>query len=958
MKQHRSNGILDLKMSKYGKQSLLRLSLAALLLFVLWLQICAAARSRPPRPTPRPNWRKGYTGDGTTHEQMGLVHFSEAKLSKFNMSLNYTKTENYTRKFSDLFKWSRGIYDKFFPLNVTVPRGYLRFVGTEKMTLGRKVDRNDWAAWFAAYWLFWLWASIIVALIVLMPFLGVLYCCFCCCRCKQGCPPCDIAANRRRRFIWGTCLALIIVMIGLCMALAVYSNSLLERGLAKTKRTLEKGSLDTCTFLYGVQEHIEHLFVKNFEELETHLTHLIMNAPRHIANDLNDASGANSIQELKYIFGNLRLVEYYTEDTINTHVDIVANAIKLREALRGVKRDINYAATVLCGSQECIKFLGRSDIEFIDTSRCLHADKIPSVRAIQQGLKALFRHEHRPDEALARLHEITVLIKEEMERVAAPMIRDIKKGKKLFADQADRINEIIDVVISDIHLATLRSTRAFDDLYVRFDRTRNYVIVSIAIFVAVILAVLIIALAFGCFGKRVTGVRDNGLSRRIGSHFILLAMLLIVCVISIMLMMGLCYFLIGAVAYKGACAPLSEKQRAARERLISEIKLQSDVSSVFSSRRDGSKDALKISNIINECEGANSIFKYLRENRIYDVDDLIRVRVMTPMEADFTLFQDLDLSDFFLLTPSDIDVYSAAANSSLDHLHPDLWFDTLCYEYVPIDFENLRMGLKKLAHSLPWNYYQAAKAAFENEYENLETFHKEYTPILEHHIVEALRYASWTQRQIEYEYYSFGDSIRLLLKNILSTEMFIRDMGKHYLANIGKNLTTVIQQQINNYIKMVVHEANTKVGHCQPLTYIYDYSLDTLCSDLVDPIIGCWLGILVSAFLLLSVLCIGHRLQCLYKQIQTRPRPFVVGPKKSPSCPYCIGRSERLAGGDPGGSGGAARCPCGLQDDFARAAILDVEQAIEAPTNHPMELPLPLPIRDPESSTDGKNKLD
>ncbi|EDW38788.1 GL23494 [Drosophila persimilis] len=112
-------------MSKYGKQSLLRLSLAALLLFVLWLQICAAARSRPPRPTPRPNWRKGYKGDGTTHEQLGLVHFSEAKLSKFNLSnvLNYTKHENYTRKFTDLFKWSRGIYDKFFPVNVTVPRG-------------------------------------------------------------------------------------------------------------------------------------------------------------------------------------------------------------------------------------------------------------------------------------------------------------------------------------------------------------------------------------------------------------------------------------------------------------------------------------------------------------------------------------------------------------------------------------------------------------------------------------------------------------------------------------------------------------------------------------------------------------------------------------------------------------------------------------------------------------------
>ncbi|XP_034655681.1 prominin-like protein [Drosophila subobscura] len=934
-------------MSKYRKRNQRRRSLSAggnislalaalLLLFVLWLQLCAARKMRPKRAARAgPQiWREGYSGDGTTHEQLGQVHFPPVQFSKFEPVMNYTTREKSTRSLDGLLKFSRTFYDQIFPLDPSVPRGYLQFVGTDHMRMGPKVDKNDWAAWLSAYWMFWLWVIVLVALIILMPFLGVLYCCFCCCRCRQGCPPCMTVENRRRRHILGGCLALLIILIGLCMALAFYSNGLLERGLAKTKTTLEMGSVDTCNFLYSVEEHVNHLLKKNYEELSTHLVAMIMNAPQHIAADLNDASDANSLVELDRIFSNFEYISGVLESADYTDKMVRLTAMRLRDALRGVKRDVNFAATVLCGSMECIKFLGRTEIEYLDTSRCLHPEKMPEIYSILTSMKALIEHMHRPGEALEKLHEMTVLITEELERVAGPIIRDIQNGRKLFIAQADRINEIIDVVISDIHLYTLRTTRAFDDLYDRFNETRYYAVLYISVSVIVILTLLIFALLFGSFGKRVTGVEDGVFSQKIGSYFLLVAMVLIFCVVSIMLMMSLFYVVIGAVAYKGACAPLYA-QKSAPAMPIDELRSESE--DVDQERSGGA--APKLSNLIIECEGENMIFKYLRENRIYDVDDMVRMRVMSPMESNFALFEDVDLSNFTLVTEEDKEVYMSVSKQELGLIHPSLWYDHLCYDYVPIPFDNLALALKRMAKSLSWNNYRGARSAFENEYINLLTFYWAYAPALNRHISELITVVEDVDESILYQHYNFGDSLRILLKNILSTEIFIRDLGKTYLANIGKNLTAVINEQIDDYIKMVVYDANHEIGNCQPLSYIYDRSLDTICSEMVDPIIGYWLGIVLSAFLLMIVLCISHRLQCVYRQIHLKP--YVPVKVTSTSCPFCMTRSQRLA------AGGDCGClpPSGT--------IIDVELALEATANHPKT------NRDTtESSMDGKNKLD
>jgi len=46
---------------------------------------------------------------------------------------------------------------------------------------------------------------------------------------------------------------------------------MLDNGLDDTTATMRRGSDDTCTFLKDVSDNIHHLFVKNYEELNTNL---------------------------------------------------------------------------------------------------------------------------------------------------------------------------------------------------------------------------------------------------------------------------------------------------------------------------------------------------------------------------------------------------------------------------------------------------------------------------------------------------------------------------------------------------------------------------------------------------------------------------------------------------------------------------------------------------------------
>ncbi|XP_017150761.1 prominin-like protein isoform X3 [Drosophila miranda] len=252
-------------------------------------------------------WRPGYEGDGTTHEQLGQLHWPPIEYTKYKGRPNYTRDfTSPTTSLNFVYNFTKSLFRLVFTDDPPLPQKYIMVLGDDVLALGPKVERNDWTDLLARYWLLLFFVIFFMAGIILIPCIGVCYCCLCCCRrCKQGCPTCTVARDFKRRICCGICLAILI--LGLCFGvyIAFVSNKFLDRGFNDTAMTMRRGSEDTCSFLKDVANHLTHLFLKNFMELETHIIDVLENADKHIFLDLADTSDSNALAELERILDNM-----------------------------------------------------------------------------------------------------------------------------------------------------------------------------------------------------------------------------------------------------------------------------------------------------------------------------------------------------------------------------------------------------------------------------------------------------------------------------------------------------------------------------------------------------------------------------------------------------------------------------------------------------------------------------
>ncbi|XP_017057841.1 prominin-like protein isoform X2 [Drosophila ficusphila] len=817
-------------------------------------------------------WRKGYEGHGTTHEQLGQPHWPPVEYTKYRPTTNYTKEPPPpTTAMNSIFNFTHFLYDKVLYRDDPIPEGYVVVRNSDTLALGPKVEENDWRDLLSHYWLVLIWVIILVALIIIIPFIAVCYCCFCCCRrCRQGCPPCTSKQDAQRRFCCGICLLILIIGLIFGIIIAFVTNKMIDSGFSETSETMKRGSEDTCTYLKDVADHVTHLMKYNYEEMETHVLDQLTHAHRHIFLDLSDTSESNSLAEMERVLENMPEALELMRQVEQMEKDLRFYGSQLRDGVRGIKRDVNFAVANLCQLQMCQKFLISSNIEHIDTSQCLHFDNLPNTKEFVEGMEDIIRNKYYviPQRGLARLKKVSDKVKTQLSFVVPPMMRDLTKGRSIFNEQAANVRNIVDAVLSDIHIKTLHSTKSFEDVYDRFGHDRNIISLVVCLLILLVLFILIFALLCGCFGRRRTGYGDECCSKSTGASCLLLAILLIFCVFSFIALVGLFYFMLGMVTYQGACAPLRDQEN---NTLFRQLDAAIDLNH-YLPQGDGSRkevgQPLKMSGAISACHANQTIFEMLRVNGIYDINDLARIKVMTRSEdPDSVKIFDEDLSGVVLLTPAEQKDLETAGGNKLSPYHSSLYLPSLCTQFTPMNLNALSEQLFKLSNDLEYPAYGWAKVSFWNEGLNTKAFHRNFVPKLTSLVEKMRANLQKIDELISYENLDFTTTIKVLTDTAVNSEKFIQTRGKDYINTLGTNLTLTIDQMIDEYIDMIIAEANESVGHCAPLSYIYYRGVDLICHRLVDPINGFWVGILLCALLFLPILFVAHRLMCLYKKI-------------------------------------------------------------------------------------------
>ncbi|XP_041673869.1 prominin-like protein isoform X2 [Drosophila eugracilis] len=819
------------------------------------------------------SWREGYADHGTTHEQLGQPHWPPVEYTKYRPTSNYTKEpEPPTSAMNPIFNFTHFLYDKVLYRDEPIPEGYIVVSNGDTLRLGPKVEENDWRDLLAHYWMVLICVFVLVVLIIVIPFIAVCYCCFCCCRrCRQGCPPCTSKQDAQRRFCCGICLLLLVIGLIFGIIIAFVTNKMIDSGFSETSETMKRGSEDTCTYLKDVSDHVYHLMMNNYEEMETHVIDQLTNAHTHIFLDLTDTSQSNSLAEIERILENMPEALELMRQVDILEKDLRFYAAQLRDELRGLKRDIIFAVANLCQLQICQKFLDTTDVTSIDFSKCLQLLLLPDSNIYVKGMEKIIEQKYYyiPQRGLARLNQVSEKVRTQLSLVVPPMVKELTKGRSVFREHAKNVQNIVEGVLSDIQQKTLTSTKSFDDVYERFGHDRNVVSLIVCLLILLVLFILIFALMCGCFGRRRTGYGDECCSKSTGATCLLLAILLIFCVFSFITLVGLFYFMLGMVTYQGACAPLRDQENNS---LFRQLDAQIDLNR-FLPTGEGSKDLsqpLKMSTAIKACHANQTIFEMLRVNNIYDINDLANIKVMTHGEGDAEEFKvfDQELSDVILLTPEDQKELTDVGNAEFGSYHSSLYYQNgLCDRFTLTDLNKLSNQLFKLSNDLEYPAYGWAKVAFWNEGNNAKAIYNNFVPKLEAIVHKMKAHLKKIDELVTYENNDFAKSINILTATAIKAENFIKTRGKDYINTLGGNLTMTIEQIVNDYIAMILVEANERVGHCAPISYIYHRGVDLICHRIVDPINGFWVGILLCALLFLPILFVAHRLMCLYKKI-------------------------------------------------------------------------------------------
>ncbi|XP_062130153.1 prominin-like protein isoform X1 [Drosophila sulfurigaster albostrigata] len=795
-------------------------------------------------------------------DMFGQAHFPEIKYEEYVSRVRFIEARPFrSLGMASVYNLTHELFNFLHPNNASyMLPDYVVHTNKSAFNMGRKFEENDWLKLLQENnLLILLWLLPLCLLAIFMPFVAMIYFCFCCCRCKKTCAPCD-KTLKWRRSLCSILLFLLILGLVLAFILALLSLKQMSRNIGYSYQRMREGSRDTCIYLADVSQHLRFLMLHNFERLALHISDEIANAHKHVLLELADTSGANALVELQRILKNmeaaLRLLR--TLENYEKYLRFIGSLH--RDSWRGVKRDLIFSMLSLCKVDKCAKYL--QAFMRLDTSHCLHVDDMPNTTvfigpvetAIDKNLAEI------AEDGLRRLSEIEITIKEAIAPIRGPIMSIIENAESNMKDEYVYLNDLIEAVISDIDSRDRNAADTFEDIHEKMG-VHYLVYGSIA---CLMLFLIITALIFGLlFGFCVR--RNNA-----GSYCLILAIIMIFSVFTFITVMGLYYYILGMVTYQAVCRRLD-------------------------SLGDYERRSLRTVDKISACRPDQHIYDLLYEYKLYDIERILTNDTHEPIDVDDVKWEQWegDLSEIVIISMHEF----ILLNHTLFELYPYMgkaYMKTICknLRIPPIDYKvsyNVRNWVEDQLNKFkicpndsrlhicatPWKA-MADALIIENEEPN---------------IIRCIDGIKEATTKIDALILSmddnFGETYLTLYNQIKRCENFIRYRGLHIINTLGLNLTESLKDRIREYRQHTQWNIQHKVGHCGPLIYHMDRGTNFACRNLIDPINGFWIGLLLSSILFLPLLLVAHCLICPYRhQIVKTPVVILL---RHDGCPTCSG---------------------------------------------------------------------
>lgn len=326
------------------------------------------------------------------------------------------------------------------------------------------------------------------------------------------------------------------------------------------------------------------------------------------------------------------------------------------------------------------------------------------------------------------------------------------------------------------------------------------------------------------------------------------AIILMFGIFSAIILVALFYFFLGLLTYSGGCAPIRGGGTGAK--LINQL-----IETAFENELHGPNDEFTegLKRALRNCEAEESIFEYLREANIYNVNDLDSFEAWPIKDLDAPEVNE-NLNSFVLLTQDEREKIAEALKGNLSSYHGVYFRTVLCDTLYFPKLKDMGNFLRNFASNLRYPRWGLVNGVW-RPIQWQDPFHQIRLSFWSHgHILkkaesyfvprlvsdkQAIRQKTEKiDKLILYNNYDFGKTVQVLVAAVVRSEEFIRSRGEDFLESVIKNLTYVIQKQYYDYVDRVITESNTRVGLCEPLAYIYFRGMKDVCDRLVNPIVS------------------------------------------------------------------------------------------------------------------------
>lgn len=701
----------------------------------------------------------------------------------------------------------------------------------------------------------------------IFPLIGL---CFCCCRCC--CSNCggkmmqhheDVKADCKRR-TFAIILFVLIAFTGAGMICVYLSNDQMSTALNKFDDVVISNMDDLTTYTSNVVKETKYIMNTNFNFTTSVIT--------------------RDLDNLGYVLGIPIRTTLKTQGNLDTAITSASNLVtkvtQIAAALTTLNTtlgDVKVKAEILSSNLSTLK----TDIEAaIAGAGCPSAPNCPNTNGVAMGFNTSdFPDISGPLSSISsvenqNLSAIIIQASSEIENIPERVtnetrttVSDLKTMVSNFSGQIDPLIEQVETIQDSISkngtIADIKKqVKDAVDVGSTYDKYRWYGGVGLTSIVLLVVLLQILGLAFGtCSQNSDTRPTERGCVGTSAGNMLMASVGFVFIFSSLLMLLTTITFIIATPLHRFICEPLSDSSLSDLDTIVDKIyKFQygtSDGSFLGKMIFNNASIDLRISRLLQDCQGGAAAYKALKLNNLFDVTTLTNFTKDLDIQTEVDKIN-IDLSTVKIMTPSLLDQLNEMKNAI--NVNFTKFREELGKSTTEQNMSALADQLDALAGSCSCGAATTLQAlAVRTRYiESIELAN----------LTAALTQLQTDLNTLESTVNGTDTDVDNCINNFNISEIFVQNNGSNVVKNEAKKFADRIIGIVTSFTDDALYALDNEIGKCTPIWNLYNsLFVISLCRYTVDTLNGFWFSLGWCIFFFIPSIIFSTKLAKHYRRM-------------------------------------------------------------------------------------------